>query len=238
VFTGFAGIIVTIAILLLGFPVFTLAPWQAFSVMTAGALLVASYIPYMIAMQREEASIVASLYRLIPIFVFALSYIALGETLQPKQIVGGCVTITGAILLVVDLDKRGRGFDLVTFYLMGAACLMNACTVLIFKSIAIKASLWSSAFWEYVGAAIFSLTLIGVVPSHRCALRALLGSRDVYVLVPITLSGRNVQSSGDPRRRLRRPHGALGTRFDHNRTAPIFPALLRHLVHPLFPDIW
>jgi hypothetical protein len=67
VFTGFAGIIVAIAILLLGFPVFTLAPRQAFSVMVAGALLVASYIPHMIATQRQEASIVASLYRLIPV---------------------------------------------------------------------------------------------------------------------------------------------------------------------------
>jgi drug/metabolite transporter (DMT)-like permease len=129
------------------------------------------------------------LYRLIPVFVFGLSYIVLGETLQPKQIVGGCFTITGAILLVVDLGKRGHGFDLVTFCLMGAACLMNACTVVIFKSIALETSFWCSAFWEYVGAAIFSLTLIGMVPSHRRALRALFGSRDAYVLVPLTLSG-------------------------------------------------
>jgi hypothetical protein len=89
----------------------------------------------------------------------------------------------------LDLGKRGYGFDLVTFCLMGAACLMNACTVVIFKSIALETSFWCSAFWEYVGAAIFSLTLIGMVPSHRRALRALFGSRDAYVLVPLTLSG-------------------------------------------------
>jgi hypothetical protein len=44
-------------------------------------------------------------------------------------------------------------------------------------------------FLGICGAAIFSLTLIGVVPSHRRALRALLDSRDAYVLVPITLFG-------------------------------------------------
>jgi hypothetical protein len=49
VFTGFAGIIVAIAILLFGLPVFTLAPRQSFGAMVAGAFLVASYIPYMIA---------------------------------------------------------------------------------------------------------------------------------------------------------------------------------------------
>ena len=189
VFTGFAGIVVAITILLFGPSVFALAPSQAFFVMGAGVLLVASYIPYMIAMQRDEASIVASLYRLAPLFVFVLSYIALGEGLQPKQIVGGLVTIAGSISLIVDLDKRGRGLNLSTFFLMCTACLMNACTVVIFKFIALEASFWSSAFWEYIGAGIFSVTLIFRMSSYRRALFALLRSREAYVLVPITLSG-------------------------------------------------
>src|SRR5690349_17719966 len=67
VFTGLAGIVLAVAILLFGSPVFALAPWQAFFLVGAGALLVASYIPYMIALQRDEASIVASLYRLAPL---------------------------------------------------------------------------------------------------------------------------------------------------------------------------
>ena len=70
VFTGFAGIVLAIAILLLDPPVFALASWQASFLIAAGALLVASYMPYMIALQRDEASIVASLYRLAPLFVF------------------------------------------------------------------------------------------------------------------------------------------------------------------------
>lgn len=189
VFTGFAGIIIAITILLFGPSVFTLAPWQALFVMGAGVLLVASYIPYMIAMQRDEASIVASLYRLAPVFVFVLSYPALGESLRPQQIVGGLMTIAGSILLIVDLRRSGRGLNLSTFFLMCAACLMSACTVVIFKFIALKASFWSSAFWEYIGAGIFSLTLICGMPSYRHALFALLRSREAYVLVPITLSG-------------------------------------------------
>src|SRR5665213_2767000 len=48
VFTGFAGAIVAITIVLVDPAVLALAPGQAFSVMGAGALLVASYIPYMI----------------------------------------------------------------------------------------------------------------------------------------------------------------------------------------------
>jgi drug/metabolite transporter (DMT)-like permease len=189
VFTGLAGIIVASAILAFGPSVFTLAPWQACFVMGAGVLLVGSYVPYMIALQRGEASVVAPLYRLVPIFVFVLSYAALGESLRSKQIIGGCVTISGSILLIIDPGKDGRRIDLVTFCLMCAACLMNACTVVIFKYVALEASFWSSAFWEYIGSGICSATLICSVPSYRNALFALLCSRQGRVLVPITVSG-------------------------------------------------
>lgn len=189
VFTGLAALIVAIAILLFGPSVFALAPWQAFYVAGAGVLLVGSYIPYMIAMQRDEASIVASLYRLVPIFVFVLSYAVLGESLRPKQIIGGFVTVSGSILLIIDPGKGRHRIDFVTFFLMCAACLMNACTVVIFKYVALEASFWSSAFWEYVGSGIFSITLICSRPSYRNALFALLCSRESYVLVPITVSG-------------------------------------------------
>jgi drug/metabolite transporter (DMT)-like permease len=189
VFTGFAGGIVAMAILLFGPPVFTLAPWRAIAVMGAGMLLVASYIPYMIAMRRDEASIVASLYRLTPLFVFVLSYVVLGEGLEPKQIIGGLVTIVGSISLIVDPGRRGNSISFTTFALMCAACFMSACTVVVFKFVALRESFWSSAFWEFIGAGVFSTALIGGIPSYRRALLTLLCSRDAYVLVPVTFSG-------------------------------------------------
>jgi uncharacterized membrane protein len=189
VFTGFAGLVVAAAILLFGPGVVALAPWQAFSVMGAGVVLVASYIPYMQAMQKDEASIVASLYRLTPLFVFILSYVVLGESLRPRQMVGGLVTVAASVALVVDFDKGGRGLKLSTFFLMCAACLMNAGTVVIFKFIALRASFWSSVFWQYVGTGAFSVALICALPSYRGTLLALLRSREAYILVPVTLSG-------------------------------------------------
>ena len=188
VFTGFAGILVAALILLFGPPVFTLAPGQAFFVMLAGVLMVGSYVPYMIALQRDETSIVASLYRLTPVFVFALSYVVLGESLRPRQIVGGLVVIAGSILLIVDPDRRGRGLRFSTFFLMCLACLMNACTVVIFKTVALNGSFWRTAFWQYVGTGLFSLAVIGLVPSYRRALLTVLRSGGAAALVPMTLS--------------------------------------------------
>jgi uncharacterized membrane protein len=185
VFTGFAGLLVATAISLFAPSVHVRALWQACLTMGAGALLVSSYMPYMIAMQRDEASIVASLYRLTPLFVFALSYVVLGESLRPRQIGGGLVTIAGSIALVIDLNKRRRyRLDICTFLLMCAACLMNAWTVVIFKFTALKASFWISAFWEYVGAALFWAVQSCDVPSYRRTLISLWLSRKPYVLVP------------------------------------------------------
>jgi hypothetical protein len=44
----------------------------------------------MIAMQRGEPSVVASLYRLMPRLVLALNFIAVGESIRPRRITGGC----------------------------------------------------------------------------------------------------------------------------------------------------
>lgn len=189
VFTGFGGVVLATAILLLGPPVVAVTSWQPFFLMGAGVLLVASYMPYMIALQRDEASIVASLYRLAPLFVFALSYLVLGESLRPRQIVGGLVTIVGSILLIVDLDKGRRRLNLLTFSLMCAACLMSAGSAVLFKFTALKAGFWSAAFWQYIGAGIFSIALICSMPSYRHPLFTLLRSRNAYALVSFTLGG-------------------------------------------------
>jgi uncharacterized membrane protein len=189
VFTGFAGIMVAVTISLFGPAMVTLSAEQACGVMAAGALLVTSYVPYLIAMQRDEASTVASLYRLSPLFVFILSYFVLGESIQSKQILGGLTTIAGSIYLIIDLGQPGHRFRLATLLLMGGACAMNACTVVIFKLVALHASFWSSAFCEYIGAGMASLALICGIPSYRHALLSVMRSRAAFVLVPITLSG-------------------------------------------------
>src|SRR5580704_9566940 len=50
-----------------------------------------------------------------------------------------------------------------------------------------RVAFWSAAFWQYVGAGIFSIALIGGMPSYRRALFTLLRSRNAYALVSFTL---------------------------------------------------
>lgn len=190
VFTGLAGLLVATVILLFGPSVRMPTLWQVCLVMGAGALLVSSYVPYMIALQGGEPSVVASLYRMTPLFVFALSYAVLGESVQPRQIVGGLVTIAGSVSLIVDIDRKRRlGLDIRTFALMCLACLMNAGIAVIFKSVAIRTSFWGSAFWEFSGAALFSIALSCGVPSYRRSLTYLWCSEQAHVVIPLTVLG-------------------------------------------------
>jgi hypothetical protein len=66
---------------------------------------------------------------------------------------------------------------------------MSAGSAVLFKFVALKASFWSAAFWQYIGAGIFSIALIGGMPSYRRALFTLLRSRSAYALVSFTLGG-------------------------------------------------
>jgi drug/metabolite transporter (DMT)-like permease len=190
VFTGFAGLIVASGIWVVkARGVAALEPTQAVLLMAAGAFLVASYIPYLVALESAEASVVASLFRLVPFFVFALAYVVLGETLRPKQIVGGLLTSAGAALLTLDSSEGVRRLHWRSLLLMCAACLLSACAAVIFKLVALRTSFWASAFWEYVGAGALAVTLICAVRPYRQTLMTLLQSRDALVLVPVTLVG-------------------------------------------------
>jgi drug/metabolite transporter (DMT)-like permease len=189
VFTGFAGIIIASAIVFFDPKVLVLPAKQAVIAMTAGALLVASYIPYMCALQRDDASTVGALYRLAPFFIVVLSYVALGEVLRPNQILGGLFTIAGSIVLTLELGQGKRGLHLRTLILMAAACFMSACTSVAFKVVALGTSFWSSAFWEYVGGGVFTAVLLGAVAPYRRAFLMLYRSRHACLVSRITIVG-------------------------------------------------
>jgi uncharacterized membrane protein len=137
-FTGFAGVLVACGILLFDLSrAAALEPGQALLVMAAGAFLVASYIPYLVALESAEASVIASLFRLLPFFVFAIAYVVLGETLRTTQIVGGLLASAGAALLTLDFREDTRRLRVRSLLLMCAACALNACGAVIFKFVAL-----------------------------------------------------------------------------------------------------
>lgn len=143
---------------------------NAILIIINGIIYAAWIIPYLYALQSAEASIVAPLFQLSPVFTYILGALFLGEYLTGIQLVGCALIFIGSFSLTiendeVDLKKLRIRKD--TFLLMTLAALLSAVSSFIFKFVAIEESFWITSFWQYVGFAIFSLIIITSVKSYR-----------------------------------------------------------------------
>lgn len=134
-----------------------------------GFFYVLAVLPYFYALTKDETSVSAALFQMIPIFSYILAYFVLGETLRTSQLLGGLVIITGAILITLDLtDHKKIKFKKEIFGLMALSCLLFAINFLFFKFFAIQYNFWVTSFWEYIGFAVFaSLLLVFVTPYRK-----------------------------------------------------------------------
>ncbi len=139
--------------------------FQAGIMILAGFLLALSYVPYMYALAKDEASNVAPLFQLITPLVFVLAFFVLGETLSVLQVFSGLLIILGALILSTRIEALT--FKLRTFLLMSLTALMIAANVVIFKSTAINSIFWDAVRYDLVGVALAGLALFLCVPVYR-----------------------------------------------------------------------
>jgi len=166
IFTSVSGFIAAVFILIFNPAVLSFDFWSAVIIASSGALLVASFIPYLYALEKEEASIVSTLFQMIPVFGYFLALIFLKEVLSAKQIISSLFIIAGAIIISLDLSVK-INFKLKILALMILSSFMIAINGLIFKVIALKENFWGTAFWEYIGGALFGLGLFCFVRLYR-----------------------------------------------------------------------
>lgn len=157
-FTSLSGVIISVFILMFSYNSLNIGLIPAIIIGVNGAILVASFIPYLYALEDEEASYVTSLFQLIPVFTYFLALIFLHEYLTPIQIFASSLVVVGAILISFDFSHSIR-FKIRPFLLMVLSTFMLAVNALIFKIVAVGANFWGTAFWEYIGGGIFGVIL-------------------------------------------------------------------------------
>ena len=165
IFTSMSGLIISFFIFCFGFSQIFISPLGAIIIAINGALLVASFIPYLHALEKEEASWASSLYQLIPVFGYVLGLIFLNEHLATKQILASLIIIIGAVLISLNFSEK-NSFKLKPFMLMLLSSFMLAVNALVFKMIALDQFFWGVAFWEYIGGGIFG-ALLFLIPLYR-----------------------------------------------------------------------
>lgn len=166
IFTSLSGFIFALFILLFDRSVLAFDFLSAVIIAISGAILVASFIPYLYALEKEEASMVSTLFQLIPVFSYFLALFFLNETLSLKQIFASLLILLGAVIISLDLSKK-INLKLRPFLLMVVSSFMSALSALIFKIIALEQNYWGTAFWEYIGGAFFGLFLFTCIGLYR-----------------------------------------------------------------------
>jgi uncharacterized membrane protein len=165
VFTAMTGLV---ALPIIGFfrpEVVALPLLSILVIVFSGLLFMAAMLFYLVALQTEEASVIAPFFQASPVFAYGLGYLVLGETLSPPQIGGGGLIILGALLLSVQPGGLRRLRASLVLPMLGCAFAL-ALTSVIFKFFAVRDEFWTTTFWAFVGQAMFG-GIILAVPHFR-----------------------------------------------------------------------
>jgi drug/metabolite transporter (DMT)-like permease len=157
----------------------------------AGILYMTGMLFYLRALQSEEASVVAPFFQSGPLFGYVLAYLVLGETLSPRQLLGGALIIIGALFVSLRFAPthpspasgggHGRGFKTRLALLMVTCGFIMALSSLIFKAFALKVEFWTTIFWMFVGEGVFGVVLL-LIPPYRRQFMALLRTNTAALL--------------------------------------------------------
>jgi len=167
IFTCITGLLGALIILIFSPNVLAIPLISALVLILSGVLLVLDYLPYMYAMQIGEASVVTSIYQTIPVFLYAMAFVVLGEKLSLWQIIGACLIIGSSVVITLEKKANEIKIQAKVFWLMLLASLLCSTSLLLFKVVAISENFWVSSFWEYSGWALTGLALFIFVPSYR-----------------------------------------------------------------------
>jgi len=166
IFTSLSSLIVSVLILIFDCRAINFPLTSAVVIAINGAVLVASYIPYLYALEKEEASWTSTLYQMIPVFGYILGLIFLKEGLSLIQLFASILILTGAAFISLDFSQK-ISFKWRPFWLMMLSSFMIAINAVVFKIIALDQSFWGKAFWEYFGGALFGLGLFIFIKLYR-----------------------------------------------------------------------
>lgn len=168
VFSSLVGLLLLPFIYLFNPNVFNISLLNAGLIVVDGFFYVLATLPYFYALQKDEASIVVPLFQLMTPLSYLLAYFILGETLTTLQITASILIIMGAVGLSFETAKgKILRIKMEVLGLMFLSSLLYTINFLFFKFFALKTGFWITAFWEYVGFAVFAALLLLFVKSYK-----------------------------------------------------------------------
>lgn len=133
-----------------------------FLLIGSGVAYLLGLLPYLFALDDDDASLVIPTFQTIPIFSFILGYLFLHEQLSLSQVLGGAIVLLGAVGLNIDMSPQSRRFKWKIFILMLIASFLFASNYFLFKLGLGETNYWAGMFWVYIGFIIPALVLLSI----------------------------------------------------------------------------
>ena len=171
IFSSILGIPLVLLLSFLVPDVFNISTLNKFLIIVNGILTGVAILPYLYALDDDEASIVAPLFQLSSVFALAFGFIFLHELLTNNQLLGSLLIFLGAVGITTDLAaiKKHKRIKLKTKVIayMVLSSLIFAINITIFKFVALEESFWITSYWELIGLSIFGVFLLVFVKPYK-----------------------------------------------------------------------
>lgn len=162
------------------------------SVFLAAAVYVLAAYFYFKALDNNDASIVVTMFQLIPVFSYIISLIFFKENLTIQQIIGSIIIILSAVIISFDFKEKNNKSKFIALLLMTLSSLFFAIYYILFD-VAIRNSPYNScAFWYQVGLLLMGIILMCVKNYRNTFIKAIKTNGKRYFTLNMTNEGINL----------------------------------------------
>ena len=185
IISSLMGLPIALLILLVNPQVFTISLGHALLMVLNGLFYILWVLPYLYALDKDEASIVMPLFQLASVMSFILAYIFLGETLTITQMLGCVLVLAGGVGISLEKVEGKVKVKTAVLGLVLLSCFFIAVSGVIFKYIALEETFWVTSFWETIGIFLSTIPLFAV-KSYRTQFAKVIKSNGPKVLLITT----------------------------------------------------
>ncbi len=188
-YSSLFGIIICLFLLIIfRGSIFEISNYDKLILTASGLCGVFAMIFYLYAIEKDEASIVAPLFQLIPIFGLLFEFLIIGTVPSSIQIWGSLLIVLSGIALTMEFESlKIKKIKLNIFILMFLSSMFFSMIAVLFKFVTADESLfWISSFWEYLAWGFLGIILFLFNKKYR---RSFLNS---FKNDGITISGINL----------------------------------------------
>lgn len=173
-FSVIAYILILAVIMLLHPSVLNIELLPALGLFALGPLFYTGLIPYVFAIQQEDASNALPLYQSVPFFTLIIGWMLFGEALTVSDILSGAIIIIGGMGMLWDF--RNKLFSVRVFQFMILSSVIVSLYLVLLRHVSLDTHWITVTFWVMAGRFCTGLAYLAFKQEARAHIKGVLTS--------------------------------------------------------------